>query len=262
VRLTGVDNLLWALGFIGHLVLLSVLVLRRRARSFPAFTGLISLSICRTVVLFFTLRLGTAESYFYTYWTLAIVDVGLQLAIAYELASKVFRPLGPWAPDVSRSFLWIAAASVAFAAGMTWLAAPPTRTLRMAIVIRGDFFASALMSEIFVAMVALSVTLGLPWRTHVARIAQGLGVYSLYGIFTAAAQSYFGSGGLTHGTYTLLSRLEGALYLGCIAFWSVTLARKEPEPRKMPEQLHDELRRLQGRAALMLKSLRAQGSES
>lgn len=262
MRLTSVDNLLWALGFIGHVVLLGMLVLRGRARFFPAFTALISLSIWRTIVLFFTLRLGTAESYFYTYWTFAIVDVALQLAIAYELASKVFRPLGPWAPDVRRSFAALAAASIAIAGALTWLAAPPTRTLRMAIVIRGDFFASALMSEIFVAMVALSVTLGLPWLTHVARIAQGLGVYSLYGIFTAATQSYFGSDGLTHGTYTLLSRLESVLYLGCIAYWSVTLCRKEPEPRKMPEQMHDELRRLQSRAALMLKSLRTMGSAS
>jgi hypothetical protein len=262
VDLTGLDQLLWATSFAGHWILLAVLVLRRRARSFPVFTSLIAVNIVRTIVLFFTLRLGSSESYFYVYWTLAIVDVGFQLAIAYELASKVFRPLGAWASDVRKSSLAMAAASVAIAGGMTWLAAPPTRTLRLAIVIRGDFFASALMSELFVAMVALSVTLGLPWRTHVARVAQGLGVYSIYGIFTDAAYSYFGSSGVTHGTYALLSQLQNALYLGCIGYWSVTLAIREPEPRKMPEQLHDELRRLQSRAALMLKSLRTLRSAS
>lgn len=261
MNLTGVDNLLWALSFIGHWILLAVLVLRRRAGFFPVFTALISFNIVRTIMLFFTLRLGSRESYFYVYWTLAIVDVGFQLAIAYELASKVFRPVGSWVPDVRRSFLVIAVASVAVAGGMTWLAAPPATMLQTAIVIRGDFFASALMSEVFVAMVALSVTLGLPWRTHVARLAQGLGVFSIYGIFTGAAHSYLAADPVVQ-SLRLLSRARIVLYLGCIAYWSVTLARKEPEPRKMPEQLRDELRRLQGRAALILKSLRTLGSAS
>lgn len=261
MRLTSIDNLLWALSFLGHWILLGVLVLRRRASFFPIFTTLIAVNILRTIVLFFTLRLASSEGYFYTYWTLAIADTGLQLAIAYELASKVFRPLGAWAPDVRQSFLAISGVSIAIAGGMTWLAAPPTRTLRLATVIRGDFFVSALMTELFVAMVALSVTLGLPWRTHVARIAQGMGVFSMYCIFTDAAHSYFGSD-LVVNTYRLLSRMQIVLYLGCIAYWSVTLAKKEPEPRKMPVELHDELRRLQGRAALMLKSLRTLGSAS
>lgn len=259
--LTGLDNLFWALSFIGHCILLTVLLLRHRAGFFPVFTTLIAVNIIRTIVLFFTFRLGSTEGYFYTYWTLAMLDVALQLAVAYELATKIFRPLGAWAPDVRRSFLAMAAAGILVAVGMTWLAAPPTRTFRLAIVIRGDFFASSLMSELFVAMIALSVTLGLPWRTHVARLAQGLGVYSMYGIFTDAAHSYFGSE-LVTGTYRLFSRLQIALYLSCLAYWSVTLAIREPEPRKMPEQLHDELRRLQSRAALMLKSLRTLGDAS
>jgi hypothetical protein len=261
VQLTGVDNLLWALSFLGHWILLAVLLVRRRAGSYPAFTALIAFSIARTIALFFTLRLGSPKSYYDTYWTLAIADAGLQLAIAYELASKVFRPLGRWVPDLRRSFLPLSAGGLAIAGAITWLAAPPATRVWTGIVVRGDFFASALMSEIFVAMVALSVTLGLPWKTHVARLAQGLGVYSIYGIFTGAARSYFASGA-TPFSYALVSRMRIVLYLGCIAYWSVTLASKEPEPKKMPEQLHDELRRLQSRAALVLKSLRTLGSAS
>ncbi len=261
MHLTSLDRLLWALSFIGHCILLTVLCVRRRAASFPVFTTLISVNILRTIVLYFTLRFGSTESYFYTYWTLAIVDVALQLAIAYELATHVFQPLGVWAPDVRRSFFTLAGASVLIAFGLTWLAAPPTRTLRLAIIIRGDFFSSALMTELFVAMIALSVTLGLPWRTHVARLAQGFGIYSIFGILSDAAHSYFGSD-QGNDTYKLLSHLQIALYLICVTYWSISLALKEPEPRKMPEQLHEELRILQQRAALMLKSLRTMGSAS
>ncbi len=259
--LTSLDHLFWALSFIGHCILLSILIIRRRASLFPAFTTLIAANVLRTIVLFSVFRLGSTESYFYTYWSLAILDTALQIAVAYELAAKVFRPLGAWAPDVRRSFLAMAAVSIFIAVGMTWLAAPPTKTLRLAIVIRGDFFSSCLLSELFVSMIALSVTLGLPWRTHVARLAQGLGFISIFGIFTDAAHSYFGSDRVIN-TFRYLSRLQIALYLCAVTYWSVTLTIREPEPRKMPEELHAELRRLQGKAALMLKSLRTLGSAS
>ena len=261
MHLASLDQLLWALSFVGHCILLAILLVRGRMAFFPAFTTLILTNILRTIILFFTFRLGSTEHYFYTYWAFAMVDVALQLAVAYELATKVFRPLGAWAPDVRRSFLAIIGGCLLIAAAMTWLASPPTRTPRLAIVIRGDFFASALMGELFVAMIALSVTLGLPWRTHAARLAQGLGTFAIFGFITDAAHSHFGSVSSIQ-TYRILSRLQILLYLSCLAYWSVTLAIKEPEARKMPEQLHDELRRLQTRAALMLKSLRTLGTAS
>jgi len=225
------------------------------------FTTLIATNIFRTVVLFFTLRFGSSEGYFYTYWTLAFVDVALQLAVAYELATHVFQPLGAWAPDVRRSFAVLAGVSVAIALGLTWLAAPPTHKLRLAIVIRGEFFSSVVLSELLVAMIALSVTLGLPWRTHVARLAQGFGAYAIFGILTDAAHSYFGSS-RGNALYTSLSQVQIVLYLVCLGYWTVTLSRKEPAPRKLPEHLHEELCALQRRAALMLRSLRTLGSTS
>jgi hypothetical protein len=261
MQLTSLDRLLWALALTGHCVLLAVLILRHRVRPFPIFTTLIAANIVRSIVLYFTLRFGSVGNYFYTYWTLAIGDVALQLAVAYELATHVFQPLGAWAPDVRRSFLAVIVVSVLIALGLTWLATPPTRTWQATIVIRGNFFASALMGEIFVGMVALSVTLGLPWRTHVARLAQGFGVFSIFGIFTDAAHNHFGYGrGADY--YKLLSHLEIELYLIVVLYWIVTLAMKEPEPRRMPEELREELRALQRRVALMLTSLRTLGSAS
>jgi hypothetical protein len=261
MQLTTLDRLLWAFSLTGHCLLLAVLLLRRRAASFPIFTTFISVNILKTLVLYFTLRLGSVNQYFYTYWTLAILDLFLQLAVAYEVATHVFRPLGAWAPDVRRSFASILSIGLLFAIALTWLASPPTRTLRMAIVLRGNFFDSIVISEIFVAMIVLSVTMGLPWRTHVARIAQGLGVYALFGIFSDAALNYFGS---AHGsaTYQLVSQLEIELYVLCLSYWVVTLALKEPAPRKLPEQLHQQLRILQSKAALMLRHLRLTGSPS
>jgi len=259
VHLTGLDLFLWALALIEHIVLLAVLWYRRAAPRFPLFTALITVSVLRTVVLYFTLRHGSSEQYFYTFWSFGFVDLAMQLGVVYELSSRVFRPLGAWAPDVRRSFAVLAAVSVVIAAVLTWLASPPTRTLRLAIVIRGNFFSSALMSELFVAMVALSVTMGLPWRTHVARLAQGFGVYSIFCVLTEGAHSYFGS---TRGKqmYTLVSHIRIELYCLCVAYWIWALARPEPEPRQLPEQLRLELRTLQRRVAALLQGFRGMGS--
>ena len=42
--LTNLDLLLWVAGFLGHLALLLILLLRRRVRMFPVFTTLIVLN--------------------------------------------------------------------------------------------------------------------------------------------------------------------------------------------------------------------------
>jgi hypothetical protein len=268
LQLTRIDLLFWALALAGHCILLAVLLVRRRARSFPIFTLWIASDIFRSAVLFAVQRMGTTDPhfgssrpYFYTYWTLAVADAAFQLGVAYELASHVFKPIGAWAPDVRRSFSVLLSVSLALAAGLTWLASPPTHTLRRAVVIRGDLFASALVSELFVAMIALSVTLGLPWRTHVARLAQGLGIFSILGIVLDAQRSYLGSR-LSVAAAQVENHAQMSCYLVCVAFWTVMLYQNEPAPRRLPQQLHAELRVLQQRTSMMLHQLRTMGSES
>jgi len=261
LHLSGLDLLFWALGFFEHCALLGVLLLRRRASSFPIFTALIALYVVRTIVLYFTLHYRSSEAYFYTYWSLGFLDVSLQLAVAYELARHVFRPLGVWAPDVRRAFALLAVICVLVAAVLSWLASPPTYTVRTAIAIRGQFFSSALMSELLVAMIALSVILGLPWRTHVAAITQGFGIYAIFCILVDSAYTYFGSYN-KHVSYASLSYVRMSLYCLCAAWWIVSLARNEPEPRKLPEQLRLELRTLQRQAALLLQGFRGMGNAS
>jgi hypothetical protein len=259
MHLTGPDLFFWVLGLCEHCILLAVIWFRHRATQFPVFTALITANVVRTVVLYLTLRYGSSENYFYIFWTFGFLDVALQLAVAYELASHVFRPLGPWAPDVRSSFAALATVSLLVASVLTWLATPATRTLRSAIVIRGNFFSSALMTELLVALIALSVVMGYSWRTHVARLTQGFGIYSAFGILTEGAHSYFGTG---QHAYARVSWIRMSLYCLCVAYWIFSLAKNEPEPRKLPEQLRLELRTLQQRVATLLQGFRELGRPS
>lgn len=232
--LTNLDLLLWVAGFLGHLALLLILLLRKRAGMFPVFTTLIVLNVIRTIVLFLINREGTKAMYFYTFWSLAFADVALQFGVVYELASKVFRPLGEWASDIrTRLAVWIAC-SIGFALLLTWIPHPQSRFWMQVILLKGSFFSAALMSELFVGMMALSSIAGLSWLSHVAKIAQGLALYSVVTLVFETANTSFGLAG-NDRIYGQLSRLRMVLYLCCVMYWTVSLWRNAPPARRMPD---------------------------
>ncbi|HUD55305.1 MAG TPA: hypothetical protein VMR02_08760 [Terracidiphilus sp.] len=256
MRLTGLDLLFWAAGLAAHLLLLSVLLVRRRFRVFPIFTAFIISNIGRTAALLFVRLYGTKTGYFYTYWSLTALDVVLQLSVVYEMYSLTFRPLGRWAHDLRGAFVWLVAVSIALAAGLTWLATPDAHLWMQVVVIKGSFFSAACMSELFVGMLVLAVRSGLPWKTHVARISQGFGAYSVIDVLIEAGHSYFGVGRDTQA-YTTLSHLRMSAYLVCVGYWIAMLWRNAPDSRKLSENLRGQLIQLQNIVDSDLEKLRA-----
>jgi hypothetical protein len=256
MHLSGLDLLFWAAGLGAHFTLLSVLLIRRRFMVFPIFTAFVISNIGRTVALGLVELYGTKAGYFYTYWSLAILDTVLQLAVVYEMYSLTFRPRGVWARDLWGAFVWLIAVSIVVAGGLTWLATPHARLWMQVVVIKGTFFSSVCMSELFIGIIVLAVRAGLPWRTHVARISQGLGVYSIIDVLIEAGHSYFGVGRNTH-TYTMLSHFRMSAYLLCVAYWIVMLRRDEPRSLKLPENFHRQLIHLQTMVNFDLERIRA-----
>ena len=111
------------------------------------------------------------------------------------------------------------------------------------------------MAELFLGMSALSVHMGLPWQSPTARIAQGLGVFSILSILVDGLNSFFGvRGGMQ--TYNLLTHIRIVCYLLCVGYWIAMLARKLPQPREMSEEMRRQLYGLQLKLALDLRVLR------
>ncbi len=253
--LTSLGLTLWAGGFLGHLTLLLVLFYRRRARSFPFFTALITLGVVQTIILYLVHAYGAKSSYAITYWSLTLLDTMLQLCVVYEAASRVFRPLDVWAQDLRQSFAWLVGFSVSVALALAWMESPPARSWMAALSARGNLFDAALMSELFVAMMALSVSARFPWRTHVAKIAQGLGVYSLLSVLIETVHSYPAIGANLSNSI-LLSYVRMVVYLGCVTYWVVALWRDEQPARVMPPDLRLKMFTLQSRLTYDLQQLR------
>jgi len=238
--LTNLDLLLWVAGFLGHVALLFVLLWRRRARIFPIFTALIVLNVLRTIVLFAINRKGTKAEYFYTFWSVASADVVLQFGVVYELASKVFRPLGKWPSDIRPRLAILVSGSLVLALLLTWIPKPQSQFWMQVVLLKGSYFSAALMSELFVGMMALSSIAGLSWSSYVAKIAKGLAFYSVATLVFEAVNTSFGLTG-NDRLYDELSQLRMVLYLGCVLYWIVSLWRKAPPARRMPDHVRQQV---------------------
>lgn len=258
MHLSGFDDFVWAATFCGHILLLAVLLVRRRASSFPAFTAYIIENIGTTVALYIILKHFSFSAYRNAYWTLGIVDEILQLLVFYELAVSVFCPVGVWARDVRTTFIGLVCASTVVALLLTLLAHPTARLPIRVFILRSNFFSSALMSELFVGMMVLSSTSGLPWKTHVARIAQGFGAFSIVCVAITIFANYIDLN--LHVQFdTGLYQLRVLTYLACEVFWIVTLWQEAPAPRELPEAMRMQIYTLHKQVEYDLIRIRSRG---
>lgn len=254
MHVTGTLFLFWAAGLFAHAILLVVLLTRHHAKTFPVFTTLIAVNVLNSVALYEIAHHESKHAYTVAYFAFAILDLVLQLWVTYELASHVFCPTGSWAPDVRKGFLLLVLGSLVIALALACLPSPLEPSLLLKLLDRGNLFSSALQCELLVGMIAFSSTAGLPWKTHVARIAQGLGFYSLIGLLTEAGHNI-----LAHETttYETLTYLRLSTYLVCASYWIVMLWLPAPAPQELPVAAQRKLFTLQRRVEFDLRKLRA-----
>jgi hypothetical protein len=258
MHLSGLDFFFWVAGFVGHLALLFVLLWRKRGLKYPIFATLICTNVVRTLVLSSVLAFGNRRQYYFTYWSLAMVDAALQFSVVYEMAANTLRPLGTWARDVKGSLAALIALSVAIAAGLTWLASPPTRLWVQTVVIKGNFFSEVCMSELFVGILALSVTAGLPWKTHAAKISLGLGAYSMIEVLIEGGHNYLGLIRDSH-VYQFLTHIRMGAYVCCLCYWTLALWPEEPASQPLTGEMSAQLSELRRRVREDLEKLRSGG---
>jgi hypothetical protein len=227
------DNLLWACGFGGHLVLLFVLLARRRVREFPIFTSLISYQIFVTVALFLISRYGNAHAYYLAYWILSPGDYAFQVALIFEIARHVLRPTGTWVQDARMSFLLWSLGGMLAAFGLSLAVSPPGTKGLYLWEVRATVFTSLLTCEIFLAMSTAANRLGLLWRSHVMALGQGLTIWAIIALL----------GDLVHLTlgwkrsFVIFDHVQMFVYLGALTFWAVAFWLPERVRPPLPAEM-------------------------
>src|ERR1700744_6515064 len=166
------NHLIWAAGLLAHLLLLIVLFARRRVIRFPWFTLLIAFYLLRSLALAATLRFSGHPAHQFATTILDLTDVALQCAVLAEVIWIALKPLG----GVRRYTLpaLLLASGIVMVVRLT-----PKRTLslRSALVV-GHFGLAVMMVEWAIILALLLRPLGLSWRSHVAGISIGFGIYS------------------------------------------------------------------------------------
>ena len=221
-------NIVWVGGFVGHLALLLVLLVKRRARSFPVFTAFIAFHVAETVFLFQISRHAPQHAYFLAYWGAAFLDYTLQAVLIFEIARTVLRPTGTWISDARRSFFLWSTFGLLFAAIFAFnLGSPYAKGLDL-LEERITLFTSLLTCELFAVMIVTANRLGLQWRSHVMALGQGLTLWSLLNLGSDVLHVLAG----WKRDFALYDGIREFAYLGALVFWIVSFWL--PEKQRAP----------------------------
>jgi hypothetical protein len=207
-----IDHVIWAAGLLGHLLLLGVLFARKRAHRFPCFTLLIIFYLVRSVALVIALRLSGHPAHQFTTIVLDFIDVLLQCGVLAELAWIALQPLGGFRRLTLPLLLVVSGLMIVIRL------TPPHSTVREASLLL-HFLLTVLMVEWSIVLAFLLRPLRLSWRSHVAAISFGFGVYS--------AALLAGGGYFTRGRqmrdYVFFSFFRIVVYLLVVLWWAFIL---------------------------------------
>jgi hypothetical protein len=218
-------------------ILLAILITRGIFRRVPFFTSLIAFYILRAIVLYIVSSNLLGPSRMLVFSGLAVVDIILQTAVAWELFSAIVNssPANP-SPNAARrensqapsfdmarlrklatfSLLLIAASSFAFV-GSTLIHANPR-----ALIDRGVLFSSSLFIGVFLTSLARNT----PPQIH--RLIQGFALYATASIVCQICRTIAGAqrNGAAFNRWTYI---ESAAYVVVILFWIIALSKESPD---------------------------------
>jgi hypothetical protein len=208
-----INHLIFAAGLLGHLLLLAVLFIRKRVGRFPWFTLLIIFYVVRSVGLVAALRVSGHPAPLFASMIIDLTDVLLQCAVLAELSWNSLQPLG-----AIRRFtvpLLLVASGIVIVNRL----APPGHTTFRTVLVLMHFLLSVLMVEWAIVLAFLLRSLRLSWRSHVAVISFGFGVYSAA---LLAGGGYFTTGREMRD-YVFFSFFRIIVYLLIVVFWAIGL---------------------------------------
>jgi signal transduction histidine kinase len=235
MELTRWDIVLWISGYVGNICLMAVLLAKRRYRAFPWFTLFLANELVQDPLLALIARYGAAKYYFYTYWTLDVLDSLLLLFVIFELAKSVMRAIDEnQGVFQSLEMQWLVAALllVGMACWIFLPGVPHPMTLKhtIPILMVNLAFKAATTSSVIMCGLACyffrAIFLyGVRFRVHAAAIAYGLTAYVLTRMLVYVSVLNTGSRYL----WDLLSRWSKPLYILVLLVWSLMLWLDEPK---------------------------------
>ena len=234
MKVSLLDNALWAASFAGNLILFVVLLFRKRWQNFPVFTTLIGYYVVENIIVFLVYRFDPLL-YTKVYWATFSIDFLLQVALIFEVARVVLRPTGTWLQDARTSFIVSGTVGAMIAAALTFAVHPSVPKTIDAWGIRAYLFTSLIFCELFVVMMFAAQQLGLVWRNHVMGLGQGLTAWAWISAMIDVGHSYYGANHLYD--FKALEHIRTLAYIAAVIYWTITFWLSEPERRPLSNDM-------------------------
>jgi hypothetical protein len=171
--------------------LASMMMRRKLHKELPLFFTFVAFQIADFAIGFFTYH-RSQQLYFYAYWTLAAIGIGLGFGVLYEVFTAVFRPFADLRDFGSVLFRW--AALVLSAAALLMAATSGTfpGTHVFAVILNGVRSVEVMQCGLVLLMLLCSSYLGITVHHRIFGIALGFGVTAAVDLIVVGVFANFG----------------------------------------------------------------------
>ncbi len=201
------------------------MIFKGRWRYFPALFFFVLLDLASSFALYLIDPSGLSSAYIDAYFIFDIASFALQLFILYEIGKSVLKPAGVWEKEAVKPLLLIASIGAIVALLATFLLQAPSVHTSQLLQLRADVFTGLLTCEAVIAMMLAASHVGLPWRSHVMAVGQGLMIWSLVIAAVDGIAVYLGP---HNPYYSALYYVRSINYLVVVGYWTVSLWYEEP----------------------------------
>jgi hypothetical protein len=233
MELTRWDVVLWISGYIGYICLMTVLLVKKRYKTFPWFTLFLANELIQDPLLALIQHYGSDRLYGYSFWSLDLLDSVLLIAVIFELAKGVARAINERKRVFRSHELFWLVASLLFIGVMCWLITPSQSKPVITLAIKVATMSTVIMCGLTIYVFMAVFFYGVRFRVHSVAITYGLTAYVLTRMLVYLSVVNTGSSELLQKLWTW----SRPLYILMLFVWSFMLWLEEPE-RKLSTKMH------------------------
>ncbi len=227
------QNTLWAAGFVAHVSLLLILIIRKNLKGFPCFIAQISFQAVQTAVLFFVSKHGSKHAYFLCYWIGGYIGFALPVGVIVEIARDVLHPVAWWMRERRMSLLLGGTLGLVAMAAMSLAVGPSGAKPFYLWETRVELFIALLMCGTLVAVSIVATSFHLHRGRHTVALVYGLFVLSYSVLLQDLAQVIVG----WDRQIASVDHIVMVLYLAVIVYWAVTFWKPEQQQEPPPPEM-------------------------
>ncbi len=232
--LSTLASVLWLTSPVLDILLLGSILQKKRWKQFPIFSTAICIDAVIQISLFLIDPSASGETYRNAYRSASVISFVTQLAILVEIARAVLRQPNRWNAGALHRLWAFGFIGGLFAMFTTWIV-NSERVFGWPVVVDDmQIFSGLATCELVIAVSLAAGQLGLPIRSHVLAIGQGLAAWALLSVSIYGIETFVN---IHSSAYQGLEILRALLYPLTVLYWTVSLWYEEPARRPISPAL-------------------------